>query len=306
MDRLLANFLSYLQFERNFSKATITAYEEDIISFLTYLEIQKKNYQTAEATDVRNFMTSNLANGLSKRSLNRKLAALRHYYRYLSERNYITNNIFLTIKGPKMEVRLPRVLYEEQVAALFRYNAERDDFLKERDQAILELLFATGIRASELINVTLQTLSINERTMTVIGKKNKMRIVPYTEQVQQTLQNYINNSRRELLKKRKSPHPTNILFLNGQGNKLTIQGLRYILLKIQEKTGEYVNLHPHLLRHSFATNLLERGVNLRVIQELLGHESLNTTQIYTHVSEEKLMAEYFDAHPRALKKKKDD
>lgn len=306
MDKLLANFLSYLQFERNFSLATIKAYEEDILSFLIYLEAKRINYKEVTPLDVRNFMTSNLVDGLSKRSLNRKLAALRHYYRYLNERKYINNAVFQTIKGPKMETRLPRVLYQEQVQALFKYNALRDDFLKERDQAILELLFATGLRASEVINITLQTLNINERTMTVIGKKSKMRLVPYTERVQQILQQYINNSRRDLLKKRQSPHPTNILFLNAQGNKLTIQGLRYILLKIQEKTGEYVNLHPHLLRHSFATNLLEKGVNLRVIQELLGHESLNTTQIYTHVSEEKLMAEYFDAHPRALREKDEE
>lgn len=306
MDRLLANFLSYLQFERNYAKTTITAYNRDITGFLVYLAAHKLDPMNLAPLDVRGFMSDELKHGLSKRSLNRKLAALRHFYAYLSERRYITRNPFPLVKGPKTDSRLPRVLYKEQVNALFTYNSKRTDFFKERDQAILELLFATGLRASELVTLTLQSINTSERMITVIGKKSKMRLVPYTVRVREVLLTYIDGSRKELLARRASSQPTNILFLNNHGNQLTIQGLRYILLNIQQKTGEYVSLHPHLLRHSFATNLLERGVNLRVIQELLGHESLNTTQIYTHVSEETLMSEYFDAHPRANKRDEEE
>ena len=197
---------------------------------------------------------------------------------------------------------MPAVIYEEEINLILEANNTRTDFLAGRDQLILELMFATGLRASEVVNLTLQTVNINERFLSVLGKGQKERMVPFTERVQNLIRNYLTKERKELLARRKSSQPTSAFFLNAKGDKLTIQGLRYILLSVEKKTGEYVHLHPHLLRHSFATNLLNKGANLRIIQELLGHESLNTTQIYTHISEQSVVDSYYMAHPRAKKK----
>ncbi len=302
MNRTLREFQDHLRYERRFSPHTVTAYISDIESFYTFLATENLLDDRVSKNDVRRYMKGQLETTITKRTLNRKLASLRHYYAYLQDRRYIKDNPFLSILSPKATPKLPRVLYEEEINVILSANRTRTDFLRDRDQLLLEFMFATGLRAEEIVNLTLQTLNINERFVLVIGKGQKERMVPFTVDVQTALRLYLKDMRPALLAKRKSSQPTNALFLNAQGGKLTIQGLRYILLSIEKKTGEYVNLHPHLLRHSFATNLLNKGANLRVIQQLLGHESLNTTQIYTHVSEDHVVASYYSAHPRAKKK----
>lgn len=303
MNRTLSEFRDYLRYERQFSVHTINAYVSDIEAFYRYLlEINVLDVNVTKY-DIRAFMKEEVSRGLSRKSLQRRLAAIRHYYAYLQQHAILADNPFVIINSPKVTASLPRVLYEEEINIILEANKSRTDFLKDRDQLILEFMFATGLRASEVVALTLQSIDINERVVSFIGKGNKERLVPFTEEVQILLKDYMNNMRKLLLAKRKSSQPTNALFLNAQGNKLTIQGLAYILKSVERKTGEYVKLHPHLLRHSFATNLLEKGADLRVIQELLGHESLNTTQIYTHVSEDRVLEEYYHAHPRAKKKK---
>ena len=177
---------------------------------------------------------------------------------------------------------------------------ERQDNLKNRDQAILYLLYYSGLRAQELVGLDVQSVSLKERSVRVLGKGNKERIIPFTNECQQVIKHYIDNERKTLLLKSKDLTPA--LFLNAQGERLTTRGLEYILDAIEEKTGLYVGLHPHILRHSFATHLLENGADLRVIQELLGHESINATQVYTHVTEEAMKETYLNAFPRAKKK----
>lgn len=301
MNRTLQEFEDYLRYNRRFSEHTVTAYVSDIEIFYLFLAHQNKSDDEVDKPLIRLFLKDQIDHYVSRRTIQRRLAALRHYYSFLQDKRYIKDNPFLTVVAPKASKALPRVLYEEEMRMIILANEKRTDYLRDRDQLIIELMFATGLRASEVVNLTLQSLNINERFLVVLGKGRKERMVPFTERVQVLLRNYINGLRKELLAKRKSSQPTNILLLNAQGNQLTIQGLRYILLSVEKKTGEYVNLHPHLLRHSFATYLLEKGADLRVIQELLGHESINTTQIYTHVSEEKLVSEYYTAHPRAKK-----
>ena len=156
------------------------------------------------------------------------------------------------------------------------------------------------MRAAELVNLTKQSVSLNQRIINVIGKGNKERMVPISEECKKDLERYIKFTREELLKK--APVSTEFLFLNSKGEKLTTRGLEYILDSIEEKTGTFVGLHPHILRHSFATHLLENGADLRIIQELLGHTSLNATQVYTHVTEREMQSEYLASHPRARKK----
>ena len=204
---------------------------------------------------------------------------------------YIKDNPFIFVTAPKMETKYPHALYKEQIQELFKRNLERQDKLKNRDQAILYLLYYSGVRAQELVSLDVQSVSIKERWVRVLGKGNKERIIPFTSECQAVLKQYINNERKALLVKSKTLTPA--LFLNAQGERLTTRGLEYILDAIEEKIG---------LRHSFATHLLENGADLRVIQELLGHESINATQVYTHVTEEAMKETYQNAFPRAKKK----
>ncbi len=304
MNRNLSEFQDYLRYERHYSPHTVTAYTSDIESFYTFLLTVEVLDNEVSKVEIRQFMQNEIENNLSKRSLKRKMTSLRQYYTYLQEKGQVKDNPFLRVLAPKSVDPLPAVIYEEEINLILEANNTRTDFLAGRDQLILELMFATGLRASEVVNLTLQTVNINERFLSVLGKGQKERMVPFTERVQNLIRNYLTKERKELLARRKSSQPTSAFFLNAKGDKLTIQGLRYILLSVEKKTGEYVHLHPHLLRHSFATNLLNKGANLRIIQELLGHESLNTTQIYTHVSEESVASSYYGAHPRAAKKRK--
>ncbi len=306
MNRTLSEFQEYLRFERHYSPHTVTAYTSDIESFYVFLLEVNVLDNAVTKLEIRKFMQAEIEGNLSKRSLKRKMTSLRQYYTYLQEKGVVSDNPFLRVMTPKVVNPLPAVIYEEEINLILEANKIRTDFLASRDQLMLELMFATGLRASEVVNLTLQTVNVNERFLSVVGKGQKERMVPFTERVQILIRSYLAGTRKELLARRKSAQPTSAFFLNAKGDKLTIQGLRYILLSVEKKTGEYVHLHPHLLRHSFATNLLNKGANLRIIQELLGHESLNTTQIYTHVSEDSVASSYYSAHPRAAKKKKTD
>ena len=213
---------------------------------------------------------------------------------------YIKDNPFVFVSAPKVETKYPHALYKDQIAELFKRNAERTDELALRDQAILYLLYYSGIRADELVKLDVQSIAIKDRVVRVLGKGNKERIIPFTADCQKVLKAYIDRERIVLLRKSKDMTPA--LFLNAQGERLTTRGLEYILDAIEEKIGLFVGLHPHILRHSFATHLLENGADLRVIQELLGHESINATQVYAHVTEEAMKETYMSAHPRAKKK----
>ncbi len=210
-------------------------------------------------------------------------------------------NPFLFISSPKKEIRYPRVLYVEQINNLLKCNAARTDELALRDQCILELLYASGVRVSELVKISLKDIDIRNRHIRIFGKGSKERIVPFNKSAQAAIKNYVANSRDQLLARYSLSVQYDYLFLNSQGKPLTSRGVEYILKEIEKKTGCNYDLHPHLLRHTFATHLLENGADLRVIQELLGHESLNTTQIYTHVTEEAMKCQFLASHPRAKK-----
>ena len=300
MNKPEQEFLNYLVTERNYSSKTAKSYQEDIDLFCDYIFKEGTLMEDVDVITVRNFLTEELARGVSKRSCKRRLCSLRHFYKYMVRVGYIKDNPFLLMKAPKTETRYPHGLYKEQIQELFKRNGERTDTLKNRDQAILYLLYYSGMRAFELVGLDVQSVSVKERVVRVLGKGNKERVIPFTTDCQKVVKAYIDNERKELLKKAKDPTPA--LFLNAQGERLTTRGLEYILDSIQEKTGLFVGLHPHILRHSFATHLLENGADLRVIQELLGHESINATQVYTHVTEEAMKETYQNVFPRAKKK----
>lgn len=301
MNKPTHEFLTHLKLERNYSDQTIKSYGEDIEKFFAFLLQEDILMDDVDQIVIRNFLTEELNSGVSKRSCKRRLSSLRHFYKFLVKQEYVKDNPFIFVNSPKTEIKFPRALYKDQVREILTENAKRTDELALRDQAILSTLYFTGMRASELVNLTLQSVSLSQRLINIIGKGNKERIVPITEECKKDIKRYLDVTRDSLYAK--ATKPSAALFLNNSGNQLTTRGLEYILDSIEEKTGTFVGLHPHILRHSFATHLLENGADLRTIQELLGHASINATQVYTHVTEEAMKKEYSDAFPRAHKNK---
>ena len=301
MNKQTKDFLDYLKNERNYSADTIKSYEYDIEKFFAFLFNESVLMDDVDLAIIRNFLTKEIEAGISKRSCKRRISSLKHFYSYMSKVGYVKDNPFLLVSTIKTDKTLPDVLYEEQVDYLFKKNEERTDFLSVRDQAIIETLFSSGIRAKELVNLNMQSIDINRRELRVIGKGDKERIVLISNECKKALQKYIKEIRPILLSKASVPSPA--LFLNNRGNRLTTRGLEYILIEIQNKTGIDFGLHPHMLRHSFATYLLSKGADLVSIQKLLGHENINATQIYTHVSEESMKNTYLINHPRSKKDK---
>lgn len=303
MNKLIQEFLDYLKDERLFSNLTIDAYRSDLIKFYRFLSEEGVEIHEVNNTVIRNFLSNELQSGVSARSCARRVAAIRHHFEYLKQRKYIKRNPFLFVQTLKKEKRLPQVLYIEQIDNLINKNMERTDSLATRDTAILELLYASGLRAQELVNLKMSDLDFHNRLIRIIGKGKKERIIPFSIKALDALEEYLEQSRELLVSKDELLKNVNYFFLNARGEKLTTRGLQYILKEIEKKTNVYLGLHPHMLRHSFATHLLEEGADLLVIQELLGHESLNTTQIYTHVSQDVLKKQHQMSHPRAKKPK---
>ena len=299
----IEEFKEYLKYRLNYSDKTITSYEEDVLSFYYFIFAEGVDINDVDLPIIRNYLSTQMQNGISKRTLCRRLSCFRHYYSFLLDKGYVHDNPFIFVHSPKKDIRYPRALYVEQIDTLFERNRERSDHLMLRDQVILELLYASGVRASEFVNIKMQDIDFHSRTIRIIGKGNKERIVPFSVSASKTMKDYVKNCRPLLLAKNKRDYNLDFFILNDQGKHLTTRGLEYILKNVEKLTGCNYDLHPHLLRHTFATHLLENGLDLRFIQELLGHESLNTTQVYTHVTEEAMKAQFMAYHPRAKKSK---
>ena len=312
MNKPTHDFLEYLKKERNYSDKTILSYQHDIDKFFNFILNEGVLMDDVNQIVIRNFLTEELNSGVGKRSCKRRLSALKGFYSYLVREKVVKENPFLLVSSPKSDKTFPRVLYKDQINEIIDNNRKRTDPLKVRDQAILSMLYFCGLRAAELVGLNVQDVNLRNRYVRVLGKGRKERLVPFTEECKNDVQEYLDNLRPELLKIQNKPTPA--LFLPDytytsdteekakKEPRMTTRGLEYILDKIEEKTGTFVGLHPHILRHSFATHLLDNGADLKVIQELLGHASLNATQVYTHVSVEAMKQEYIDAFPRAKKK----
>lgn len=298
MLEIVNEYASYLLYQKNYSKKTIDSYTRDINKFLEFMNNENYTLNSVDSTLIRNFLAHETLSGISKRSNARRVIALRQFYEYLVKNNYVEFNPFIVISTPKVDKKLPEFMYLEEINNLFELNFQRKDFLMHRDQAIIELLFSSGLRVSELVNLTLQDLNLKERMMRIVGKGNKERIVPFSLKTQKTLSIYLENTRKELIANSGNNIGTNYVFLNNRGEKLTTRGVEYILQEIENKTGVTLSLYPHKFRHSFATHLLNQGLDLRTIQELMGHASLSSTQVYTHVSNQKMHDEYEKAFPR--------
>ncbi|NYE58677.1 site-specific tyrosine recombinase XerD [Carboxydothermus ferrireducens] len=287
---MLDLFIDYLLLEKGFSLNTLLSYRRDLEKFVSFLE--KRNISIIDATskDIKLYL-QDLARELKPASVARNLAAIRSFYKYLLREKIVGENPALDVDGPKLGLKLPEILSYEEIDLLLK-APDLSTWEGVRDRAMLELLYATGLRVSELVNLELPNLYLDERYVKILGKGAKMRIVPFGEVAAHYLNQYL-----ALRAKRKSNSLK--LFITRKGSGFTRQGFWKMLKRYGQKAGIVKNLTPHLIRHSFATHLLENGADLRIVQELLGHSFIETTQIYTHLTTRKLREVFRKAHPRA-------
>ena len=291
--RYLEEYLKYLKYQKNYSQETINSYEEDLVEFLEFLSKENLELLKVSYDDVRFFLMELDKKNNKATTISRKLSSLRGFYKFLMNRDYINNNPFILIKTPRKEKKLPRFFYYNELEEMFD-SIDISTPLGQRNRLILEVLYASGVRVSELVNIKLK--DINDEEVKVLGKGNKERITRIGDYAREILDLYLSDGYK-ILNKENSEY----LFLNNNGKKLTTRGIRYILDEIIKNTNVKKNISPHMLRHSFATHLLNEGCDILSVQELLGHESLTATAIYTHVSTDRLKDVYFKTHPRAKK-----
>ena len=293
--------MEYLQIEKNASPYTLRFYEDDLDSFFSFLKEENlHDLRDINQHDIRIFLTNLYNKKLSRKTVSRMLSCLRSFYRFLEREAIVPDNPFIHVSLPKEEKRIPSFLYEEELEKLFKVS-DLTTPLGQRNQALLELLYATGIRVGECVNLHVDDIDFSIGTIFVTGKGNKERYVPFGTFAEEALRMYLHDGRLKLLEK--TSISTDYLFVNARGRPLTDRGMRLILDKLVEKASLTINIYPHKLRHTFATHMLNAGADLRTVQELLGHENLSTTQIYTHVTRDYLRNVYMDSHPRANKTK---
>lgn len=290
-------FIEYLQIEKNSSHYTIENYKRDLKEFFLFLEEQKiTDVASAEYLDARIFLTQLYERNLSKRTVARKISCLRTFYKFLVREGEVSENPFSLVTLPKKEQKLPRFFYENELNSLFA-SLNKDTPMGLRDAALLEVLYATGIRISECCAIKMQDVDFSLGTILVHGKGKKDRYVPFGHYAYAALQEYIQQVRTQITSAKAKAHP--YLFINFRGDPLTVRGARYVLNECMKKAAIKGKIHPHMLRHSFATHLLNNGADLRTVQELLGHSKISSTQVYTHVTKERLKKVYNSTHPRA-------
>ncbi len=285
-NKLIEDYEKYLSLERNYSPNTVKAYLNDINNFNIFI---KKDLLNISPMDIHNYL-KHISN-LSAKTISHNLSSLKNFYNYLQKNELINYNPTDEIDRPKIEQKIPEFLSLEEVSNLLNIPVENE--YNARDKAILELLYSSGIRISELTNLEMANIDLEECLIRVMGKGSKERIIPLGDYAIDALKNYIINYRHILNKKN-----TTYIFLNNQGGKLSRQFIFKTIKKYALKKGIRKNISPHTLRHTFATHLLKNGADLRIIQELLGHENLSTTQIYTHLTNDKLKSDYEEFFPR--------
>jgi len=296
--RARADFLDYLRVEKGSAKHTIDAYRRDLAQFADFLEKRKQFLISARREDVRDFIQELFANQLDGRSVGRKLSALRHFYRYLLLDGKIAKDPTLNIDSPKQWRVLPKSLSRDEVEATLgsthpRNETARSRALALRDRAMLELLYAGGVRVSEVAHARLEDLKLDMGYILVRGKGDKERMVPLGVPAQHALQEYLLNGRQLLAKKRSTP----LLFVATGARHLSRKRIWQLVGKASAASGRHAS--PHMLRHSCATHMVENGADLRTVQTILGHADISTTQIYTHVALDRLKSVYVKHHPRA-------
>ena len=302
MQEHFRTFLQYLGGERNCSPHTLASYEDDLRQFSQFLSRHfsdaRFSPREVDHVTIRLFLRDLVEQEFSRRSVARKLACLKSFFRYLYKNKVIETNPAANVQSPKLDKLLPTVLNEEAVTALMQ-QADTSTPEGLRDQAILEMFYGTGIRLSELINLSWQDVDFADATLKVTGKGSKQRIVPLGRKAKQSLRNYSSSRDSVLDEGYRDETNGSAVFITKRGKRLSPKSVNVLMNRYIGKVSEIKKKSPHVLRHSFATHLLDRGADLLAVKELLGHESLSTTQIYTHVSVERLKKIYAQAHPKA-------
>ena len=317
MKEIIEQFVRYLRYEKNASPCTLREYRRDVTQFYEFLTPPGEKTLPLEQVDhkiVREFVSSLYDRNLERSSIARKLAALRTFFKFCMREGWAKQNPARMVSGPRLPKRLPRVLSAEEMNAFLdnlasppsgragrktptQKEREEEKLLLRRDRAILEILYGSGLRVGEAVGMDMINVDLHGQLLRVLGKGRKERIVPYGNKAKQALENYW-PVREEILAR--SPAPDRqAVFLSGRGRRLTTGSVRHLVKKYARLSNVNWDLHPHALRHAFATHLLADGADLRAIQELLGHVSLSTTQRYTQATIEQLMATYDKSHPHA-------
>ena len=286
----LEDFINYIKSEKRFSNHTITSYETDLNQFFNFIQLE---YQITKPQDVsfkliRNWISSLLENNLKSTSVNRKISSLKSYYKFLLVSNYVDTNPTLKLISPKSSKRLPVFVEKDNMDSLFDKDFFEDSYEGKRDKLIIELFYFTGMRLSELINIKTSDIDKVNSQIKVIGKRNKERLIPITFNTLKDLNEFINFYEIE-----------NFLFADGNGKKMYPKKVYRIVNKYLTKISSIKKKSPHVLRHSFATHMLNNGADINAIKEILGHANLSATQIYTHNSIKKLKNVHKQAHPKA-------
>ena len=289
MDKLAEKFLVYLKAEKNYSPHTLTGYTHDLREFYSFMK--ETDIRRLDKNRLRSFLAELSSHGYAKRTVGRRMAALRTFFRFLVREGHLDKSPMTALRNPKVEKKLPMVMGENEVSRLL--EAPEDGLAGRRDKAMLETLYSTGMRVSELVRLDLDKVDFISGVCRVFGKGAKERICPIGDRALKSIRHYLEmrGSAGKAVFLNHSP--------NQEGSRLTDRSVRRTVNKYIEQTSRRQKISPHTLRHSFATHLLDRGADLKSVQELLGHENLSTTQIYTHVSTQRLKEAYQKAHPRA-------
>lgn len=290
-DYCIEKFLSFLLYERGYSKNTLSSYRVDLTELSQFLEERNSSLIEATKEHIAQFINMLSERGFTNNTIIRKLASIRTFFKYLLNEGIIEEDLVSFLDTPKKEKKIPKVLFEDQIKKLLEQPLlQEEEYARER--SILELLYSCGLRVSEIVNLTINDVNLEDGFVRVKGKGNKERIVPLGSKAISALREYL-RQRRHIKERR--------LFLNSRNKGLTRQTIWLIVKQFANNVG--LDISPHTLRHSFATHLLDNGADLRVVQELLGHSSISTTQIYTHVSNRRLKEEFEMAHPRAIERR---
>lgn len=292
-DEILHSFLDFLSVEKGYSRNTILAYSSDLNKWIIFLKKEKIAWGQAGEEDLVRFIHEQSRAGLSARSLARMISSLKSFYKFLLLDGLVEKNQAANLSSPKIWLKLPQFLTVDEVESLLQ-QPDESRIRGIRDRAMLELLYATGLRVSELVSLKIKELNMEEGFLLCRGKGGKERIVPVGKSARQAIRRYLQKARPKLTRA-----PCDFLFLTSRGGAFSRQGFWKMLKAYACKSGLSLKISPHILRHSFATHLLERGADLRSVQLMLGHAQITTTQIYTHVSRERLRQVYEKYHPRA-------
>ncbi len=286
-------FLEYLKYEKNYSENTIINYQKELKKYLSYLKEHKIDYKKIQKDQIRSYLKYLDDLKYKNTSISKNVSTIRSFYNFLVLKEYLDKNIWNQIENPKVTRKIPNFLTTMELVELFKEKEFKTPY-EIRNRLILELLFATGFRVSELIHIKLKDINLSEKSIRTLGKGKKERIVYYGEYAEEILNKFLSEARDILLNGKTSEY----LFVGKNSIKLTRNRINEILDKEIQKIGLKHHISPHVLRHTFATQLLNNGADIRSVQELLGHENLSTTQIYTHITSEQLRKAYLDNMPR--------